>query len=349
VLEWIHWFRCTRAALGCAASIAQVMCVFLYASSSTRTNLAYYLANRIYETKAAAPGDAGPEMNDALHAEGLSAAEVTLNQSADEEHLDSPADHSGPLQESATEAGAEGPEGWRQMWPGPKVMDASAVREGRALPVLAGILCDYMPQDRSTVAHRNILAMPSELSVMSLCTGSGMDARVLEAFSAALKDRGIVRKFSIRAMAEADPAKRAWCKAWEGPNTCMFADVRDMGEPVAPCTVHKDRNKDGQSKSKKAKVDSMAECPVPRCDMVFCGSSCKYFSKMATKKSHGPASTFLAHGKDRGGQDHSSLRTFDGFLAYLESAQPPMFIWENVEAVADTSHDPDDRAACSSV
>eukprot|EP00973_Karenia_brevis_P073277 10180360-Karenia_brevis.AAC.1 len=75
-------------------------------------------------------------------------------------------------------------------------------------------------------------------------------------------------------------------------------------------------------------------CPVPHADIAFCGSSCKYFSNMHFHKKYGSSSEMLGN---PAASNHSSYVTFKGFIAYVEAHRPSIFVWENVEAVAENS------------
>ena len=110
----------------------------------------------------------------------------------------------------------------------------------------------------------------------------------------------------------------------ESCDSCLFTDARGLMSPGAKsfCATH------------------CQECLVPsRVQMVFCGSSCKYFSRANQAKKHGPASTFLATASDGTGATHQSKVTFDAFDLFIARAKPDVFMWENVDAVLDQSPD----------
>ena len=245
------------------------------------------------------------------------------------------------LSESGTESNDEPHSGdctcindrWTLSWPPPVAIEAEAVASGKTLDILCGIICSCVPPKIISMVKRNIANFPPKLTYVSFCTGSGMDCRVLESIHTCFASRGLDTEFQCVGMCESALKKRIWNGAWanykHGACPCIFMDMKYMGNETAPCWSH------GFSSKKERLSNSKEEpkhCNVPRADLAFCGSSCKYFSHANHQKQHGSNEKFMS---TDAGKDHQSYITLKGFLAYLKKYKPSMFVWENVEAVAD--------------
>ena len=245
------------------------------------------------------------------------------------------------LSESGTESNDEPHSGdctcindrWLLSWPPPVAIEAEAVASGKTLDILCGIICACVPPKIISMVKRNIANFPPKLTYVSFCTGSGMDCRVLESIHTCFAFRGLDTEFQCVGMCESALKKRIWNGAWanykHGACPCIFMDMKYMGNETAPCWSH------GFSSKKERLSNSKEEpkhCNVPRADLAFYGSSCKYFSHANHQKQHGSNEKFMS---TDAGKDHQSYITLKGFLAYLKKYKPSMFVWENVGAVAD--------------
>ena len=222
---------------------------------------------------------------------------------------------------------------WALSWPPPVAIEAEAVASGKILDILCGIICACVPPKIISMVKRNIANFPPKLTYVSFCTGSGMDSRVLDSIHTCFASRGLDTEFQCVGMCESALKKRIWNGAWanykHGACPCIFMDMKYMGNETAPCWSH-------GFASKKERLSNIKEepkhCNVPRADLAFCGSSCKYFSHAHHQKQHGSNVQFMSTDT---GRDHQSHITLKGFLAYLKKYKPSMFVWENVEGVAD--------------
>ena len=168
---------------------------------------------------------------------------------------------------------------WALSWPPPVAIEAEAVASGKTLDILCGNICACVPPKIISMVKRNIANFPPKLTYVSFCTGSGMDSRVLDSIHTCFASRGLDTEFQCVGMCESALKKRIWNCAWanykHGACPCIFMDMKYMGNETAPCWSH-------GFASKKERLSNIKEepkhCNVPRADLAFCGSSCKYLS-----------------------------------------------------------------------
>ena len=90
---------------------------------------------------------------------------------------------------------------------------------------------------------------------------------------------------------------------------CIFQDIETLGGDEAHCIAH-------------GKL-----CPVPSCDLLVIGSSCKDFSKANPKKE--TQKLVFKQDSSLGG----SAQTYHGFTSYVAAHSPGMVTYENVDGL----------------
>ena len=115
---------------------------------------------------------------------------------------------------------------------------------------------------------------------------------------------------SAAEVAEASLRKQTLQPSCQLEDVCIFRNIADLGNEVADCVTH---NK---------------PCAVPAVDLLIIGTSCKDMSRANNSAPKGPV---LKMDASKGG----SAQTFKGFMRYLESANPAIVIFENVDSMED--------------
>ena len=185
------------------------------------------------------------------------------------------------------------------------------------------------------------LAVPRrEITIASACSGSAGDVFVAGSIEKAYKvsdGRGPTIKHLFSC--EASPSKRQWIQgiyaatalstaSGQGArreraeascqnvcSPCLFTDITDLAGGRACCESH--FGLDGKPR----------RCPVQRCDIFVCSTSCKDMSRMSS-----------ASGQDVLNQRESvggSAQTHHGMMGYIETYRPRGVIYENVDSVSD--------------
>lgn len=142
----------------------------------------------------------------------------------------------------------------------------------------------------------------------SLCSGSEGAHFVMEAIMTAWPDVELRQVFAC----ESNAGKRDWIDntinskrtALAQDSVCIFKDISDMKGDAAPCHTH------GRS------------CPVPGCDILVVGTSCKDLSRLSTTRLKQPV---LSLHESPGG----TAATFRGLLGYLDTHLVEVVVFEN--------------------
>ena len=219
---------------------------------------------------------------------------------------------------------------------------------GRLLARLAEENCETF---RKLFDGKRSFLPDREISIGSACTGSACEVAVAHAFQNAIQgDNATSFRVRISFSCEIREEKRKWIKgvheafvldevaashrgdkgAYGQGNRrasgqrlqgasgrpCIFKDIADLGGATAHCVVHG------------------ACCPVPKCSIFVCCTSCKDFSRLISKR--GPVLS-----SQRGESNGEAAQTFHGMLGYLDSTRPPIVIFENVDTMDDVVGDGD--------
>ena len=96
---------------------------------------------------------------------------------------------------------------------------------------------------------------------------------------------------------------------------CLFTDIKDMGEKMAPCSCHASGNA------------ASCKCYVPAVDVLIAGTSCKDISRANQNKKRDREEATFGLLTSRGG----SAQTFRGLVQYIKSTKPAVVVFENVD------------------
>ena len=186
----------------------------------------------------------------------------------------------------------------------------ASLADGTALPVLAKEHCDAFVK---LLGSEDRLAPARRISIGTACTGSAADLLSFRALEAAFQAHVPGFEVAYEFNCESKTFKRKWgmalhglCPGEDGGECCWFCDVDCLCERPAWCDQH---NK---------------ACPIPLVDIFVCATSCKDFSRANPQKRKRDAA-FIGESAD----------TLHGMLAFLRSHRPPLFIFENVDAMGD--------------
>ena len=186
------------------------------------------------------------------------------------------------------------------------------LQDGTALPLLAREHCKSFLK---ILGSPDRLAPARRITIGTACTGSAADILSFHALEQAFQDH--VPSFEVAYLfnCEATGFKRKWGKALHGacagtspaPPCCWFKDINSLHEGTASCCQH----------------DEVKGCTVQAVDIFVCATSCKDFSKANPHKHTKP-----------GGE---SARTLSGMNSFLNMFRPPLFLFENVDSIDDSS------------
>ena len=153
--------------------------------------------------------------------------------------------------------------------------------------------------------------------VASICTGSCMDACVLDAVSWAFGQEGMRVGFRTTHFYEIDEHKNKWCREvhahlGEVESPCAFGNVAENGEDLPmKCFEH---------------TEGSGKCTPPaQISGLIGGTSCKDFSRNNVKRLD---KGDVARSSSSPGGSSQTLR---GFMCELSARCPEWFIWENVD------------------
>lgn len=178
----------------------------------------------------------------------------------------------------------------------------------------------------------------------TMCSGSEGPAWVVAALNQLFEEKGSSFKLEHAFSCELAPGKRKWLhassvlaepayanlvarvegkqersldpevilKAHDAP--CVFFDISEMGAAQADCWEH-----------------GPGKCSVPGVDLLIVGTSCKDMSRQNAGSVR--QELVLQAERSKGG----SAQTFHGLIKYVERHRPLMILFENVDAMEDTS------------
>lgn len=193
-------------------------------------------------------------------------------------------------------------------------LDAGLFLDGALLPKLAK---DHAAEFDELLFKKLPRTCGGKRTWGSLCSGSEGAHFVMKAIQEAWPDVELQQRFAC----ESSPAKRAWIhdivnseRAASGQDlVCVFTDIADMKKEFAHCTVH-DR-----------------ACPVPGCELLIVGTSCKDLSKMNRTVQKKPGKPILSMATSPGG----SAGTFRGLLGFLDNHHVDVVVYENSDMLDD--------------
>ena len=133
----------------------------------------------------------------------------------------------------------------------------------------------------------------------SMCSGSEVVLFDLLSIATYYQGRGVNVIFKHRFSCECKPAKQQWIHGLFDElgmeQACVFVQAEDLNQPRAYCCTHR------------------RKCPVPDCDIMIAGTSCKDFSKASSNRCHLSPTDVLMQDSTPGG----SAQTMRALLKYV--------------------------------
>ena len=175
------------------------------------------------------------------------------------------------------------------------------------------------------------------LTWASACSGSEGPRFVAETLNACYKEVGIDCHLNHLFSCEAAEEKRKWIHRVNRSVCCCMQMLGCLGETTGhdagymdmldmPCIFRDIQHLD---RERAACWEHNGLCQVPSCDLFIAGTSCKDMSRANPGPSRGDL--VLQQQASKGG----SAQTFQGLLSFLDTKQPAMLLFENVDSMED--------------
>ena len=158
-----------------------------------------------------------------------------------------------------------------------------------------------------------------EMYWASICSGSEVVLFVLLSIATYYQSRGVNVIFKHRFSCECKPAKQQWIHGLFDElgmeQACVFVRAEDLNQPRAYCCTHR------------------RKCPVPDCDIMIAGTSCKDFSKASSNRRNLSPADVLKQESTPGG----SAQTMRALLQYVSHHCVAILLLENSDNLDEAS------------